>query len=340
MLIWPEDFTLPVFRCAFIGLLLLISPFSLADIYKWVDEHGKIHFSETAPENNAAEKMDEKLQETGNFVNYPEIPASASHSTMPTAGETPVSPAQPLQINIELIDYELSAATLASIRSNINAMYYAYQLWFGWPDKAQYPVNIKLFGRLKPFEDYQRLKNYTVINRSFYSGTPNREIIMTGVIESEALITLYHEVSHAILNMQQYNTSKWINEGLAEVFSNHKGIRNQLPVLSTDEKWVYILKQMLAKNSLQNISEYLSISNAQWKNTSRLEENSYYMIAWSIMYFMATHETGRDTLKALFAINQQQPLHNKNLIQQIDQRYPGGIKKLDADWRQWINTLP
>lgn len=41
-------------------LLVILSKLATAEIYKWVDENGKIHFSDTPPVNNNAEKIDEQ----------------------------------------------------------------------------------------------------------------------------------------------------------------------------------------------------------------------------------------------------------------------------------------
>ncbi len=319
--------------------LLLISPLGLADIYKWVDAEGKVHFSETAPEKNTSENMDAKLQETGNFLKYPDSKEPTDNIPDGEQGEAAISPAEPLQINIDLIDYTLSEETLETVHDTINAMYNAYQLWFGWTAQAQYPINIKLFGTVETFEQYQREKNYPMKNNSFYSRSPDREIILKGGMESKVLNSLYHEVSHAILHMQQAQSSKWLNEGLAEVFSNTDGIEDNLPLLPTDKKWVAILQHMLTTNSLQPVSEYLSIPDQQWKEASKYEKNNHYMIAWSIMYFMTTHQEGIDTMKALFAINAKQPLYGEELIHQLDVLYPGGINALDADWRTALSEL-
>lgn len=40
-------------RAAFLVLLLCLTPLSQAAIYRWVDESGKVHFSDKQPENNA-----------------------------------------------------------------------------------------------------------------------------------------------------------------------------------------------------------------------------------------------------------------------------------------------
>ncbi len=47
------------FRFTLLTTALAISPPLMADeIYKWVDENGKVHFSDTKPESEAVEKID------------------------------------------------------------------------------------------------------------------------------------------------------------------------------------------------------------------------------------------------------------------------------------------
>jgi glutaredoxin len=61
-------------------LLVILSMLATAEIYKWVDENGKIHFSDTPPVNNNAETLDEQklIARTSSYtsVSIDKIPPS------------------------------------------------------------------------------------------------------------------------------------------------------------------------------------------------------------------------------------------------------------------------
>lgn len=52
----------------FYGLILLIPTLTTAEIYKWVDEKGKVHFGERKPEGSEAKTVDLKPLNTGDSV--------------------------------------------------------------------------------------------------------------------------------------------------------------------------------------------------------------------------------------------------------------------------------
>ncbi len=295
-----------------------------------MDDKGRVHFSETKPDNEKTSDLSQEIENSGNFLNYPE-PVEIVTPSLET--QEPLS----IKVRIILVDYELSDSSKQTIRANIKAIYRAFQQWFGWPPQAQHPITVRIFGNIPAFEEYQMKKSGRVNYRDHYSSR-HREIVMKGtVFEDGTLNTLYHEASHAIMHMYQNGTSKWLNEGLAEVFADTRSVRHGLPNLGIDAQWVAVSKLMLQEGSLKSAGYYLSLPNSEWTSEGKRLERSYYMIAWTLMRFLTSNQQGRDTLKTLFQLNKTQSLHGKNLANSLGENYPGGITALDKNWRQWIN---
>lgn len=62
-------------------MCLLLSTASIAEVYKWVDENGKVRFSDKAPDDKPAESIGAKLEQTNIDSNSKNVTATFSGST-------------------------------------------------------------------------------------------------------------------------------------------------------------------------------------------------------------------------------------------------------------------
>jgi glutaredoxin len=62
---------------AWLLLVLLVSGASLADMYKWTDESGKVHYSDSPPPGKKAKKLDLKI----NSISGPPVVSSLGSSS-------------------------------------------------------------------------------------------------------------------------------------------------------------------------------------------------------------------------------------------------------------------
>lgn len=58
--------------------LFLFSPSAGAEIYKWVDSDGVVHYSSRAPQTEKSEDVTSRVKTKGNFVSEPALPPDAS----------------------------------------------------------------------------------------------------------------------------------------------------------------------------------------------------------------------------------------------------------------------
>ncbi len=305
-----------------------------AEIYQWTDDSGAMHFSEKKPENIIAEEISEALRDKINII---EADKKLNIESYKVPDRKKI---EKVIVKIELVDYQLSTELRKIIRSKVKLIYRAYVQWFGWDRKPSRPIKIKIFGRYADFEAYQQgQRGGHVTNRSHYSPSRN-EVVMLGTEFSDTTLkVLFHECSHAIFHMQMASGVKWINEGLAEVFEsvkpNGKGVK-----VGFDKAWAEIIKHQLREGSLRTFREYMNIPSSEWRTESARVERSYYIIAWSMMRFLVATEPGAEALAKVITTSKDRPLSKTGkLAENFDGYYPGGIGKLDADWKRWIGQL-
>jgi len=313
-------------------ILIALAHSAEAEIYKWVDERGRVHYGEEKPESATGEDISGELKALENNIQLDAMDLDLSSSS--SSSNTDVQ----ITVEIELFSYSLDKSTKKKIQKHVEKIYQMYVGWFGWPPEAPRPVVIKIFGKYSEFEQYQlSLDKTSVTNRSHYSGR-YREVVMLGTEFTGATLgVLYHEVSHAIMHMRFRGSPNWVNEGLAEVFEASTLSRGGLKI-GHQPAWKQIVKHKLDEGSLLHAKEYFAISNSQWSNESSNVERSYYMIGWSMMRFLIDSPEGIEVLnKVLEKTPQQKYWSKRNLATRIDEHYPGGLRKFDAHWRRWIS---
>ncbi|MBQ0799114.1 MAG: DUF1570 domain-containing protein [Porticoccaceae bacterium] len=289
-----------------------------------MDEEGVTHFSERNVADRKSEEISEKISKEGNFIEFGEF-EELGDTELPKLVEDRKEEKITVKIHIELIGYGMSKERLNLIGNQIRGMYTFYVESLGWDPVAPWPVKIKIFGDHHSFERYQAETSGSLpYYRSHYSHR-NREVLMHGTEFAEATMgVLFHEASHAIMAMRKYNVSPWISEGIAEVFESSTYTRGKMVFRKNDE-WTRKIQHKLREGSLEPAQNYFNYRD-KWSGEGRRAERRRYMIAWSLMRFLLSTPERINALKG-------------GLSGDFASHYPGGIKALDKDWRQWIRQL-
>jgi hypothetical protein len=331
---------------------LTLSSTSDAEIYKWTDERGHVHYGDKAPKDVGAVEVSEHLKEAATIYT-PAPPAPMSAPSRPDAkpmpefldGDLPVLHAEQaprgmsktVRVDIDLVDYKLSRADNNKIDQEIQLMYGWFVDQLGWDIYPRYPLKIRVFGSAAAFSAYAPSLEPWNAQRSHYNPS-TREIVMRGEpLTDDTIATLRHEASHAILGMQLQDLPFWINEGLAEVFRSSGALRGRLNV-TPDPEWVEMMKLKLRDGSLQPLDYYFKIPNSQWRMVRRREERSYYMISWAMMSFLLSTPNGKICLHGIM----RDARKSKSGFGALDEAFEincGESKRLDANWRMWVQSL-
>ena len=301
------------------------------------DKNGNPQYSDRKEKNQEAVDISERLKNVGNFLDVTD-PGKIDFFKAP---EQAISGRAKVDVRIKLYNYELSSKQRHAIQKHIEAIYDLYAKWFGWSEKPKRPISIRIFGNYEDFGNYQSEVGYRFpTNRSHYSRY-RREVVMIGTeFKTKTIRVLYHEASHAIMHMNMQRVPKWINEGLAEVFELLQTRSEKTFSIGYRRSYIGLIKHKLREGSLEPAASYMKISSQKWHDSSSRVENMYYKVAWSIMRYLVSNKTGQKTLRAVMNdIRTDNKWNESNLAELFNKHYPGGVKKLDRDWRSWIVKL-
>jgi len=186
------------------SLLMILANPSYAKIYKWVDEDGRIHFSDRKNHSVKQEVVNVK-------------PGSSNWSRF--------------DIKIETVDVELSDKENQQIVDGVNNVYEFFDRVMFFDMYRTVPVNILIFKDKTGYRKYLVSKNkgQWVASYGLYIPSEHQIVVYVQQNRSRTFKTIKHEVSHAVVDTIVPYSPAWLNEGLAE----------QMEMLERDEKSLY-----------------------------------------------------------------------------------------------------
>lgn len=289
---------------------MIVANSGSAKIYKWVDENGKVHFSD---------RQDHRVEQE--VVNV-----------RPTASDW-----SRFDIKVETVDVELSDEENQSIVDGVNNVYEFFDRVMSFDMYRTVPVNILIL------KDYTVYRNYLVRNdrglgvASYGLYIPSEHQIVVYMQEDRGLTfrTIKHEVSHAVVDTIVPYAPAWLNEGLAE----------QMEMLERDESGLYfephpvnrwVVAQALDQDRLTDIDEFLKLSSNKWRHSEMAGHGSLRAQSGEFVFFLLSKPTRRNFLVRL--------MHNFNRGDRTlsyylaDDNYLGGLTMLGSDWRRWLHA--
>jgi len=271
-----------------------------SQIYTWVDEDGKVHFSDNP---RSGEQYDAELTQ------YRDSEYAFKLKIKSTGGYYPLS-------------YKDNVT--AAIKK-VSEIYEFYLPSSGVPPVT---VNLTLANDQSGYQKLQR--QYAPAlgqSQGFYVTKLNLAAVWYRN-DKQALQTSIHESVH-VLNAGLFGLSpRWFNEGLAEYFSGMQmqGSAAKIP----SPPW----KQILSGTEL-NLTNLLMASTEQWTG-SELQRLLYAQSYALIQYLMSTSK-GKQLMKQLLAHLIETRCEVESELFTVLGQYPGGVKQLQSDWSEWIN---
>lgn len=286
----------------FFAFLLLAPQLSLSEIYQWTDEKGKIHYSDRNPGNNNS------------------LDVSAIYNVEDA-----------FTIDIEGREYRIPLKTKGIIRNSVIKMGEILSDKLGVEYKDGAHVNVIIFGDTKGYQAYGGKKQ----SGGYYSIKNKEAVIRKSNSVDKTLESVIHETSHLLLSFNYGNTPRWLDEGLAEYFEKMKLLFSSVEI-PPDHRWNNKLKSHLKAGNLVTISEYVTQTPNEWVLANDANDNLGYAYGWSLVFFLMSSEEGQNTLRQLFAGLKNNKKNKDYSAKSLDHSYPGGIKRLEKKWRNWI----
>ncbi|MBJ7275375.1 DUF4124 domain-containing protein [Marinobacter salarius] len=280
-----------------------------AKIYKWVDEDGKVHFSD---------REDHRVEQE--VVNVK--PGASKWSRF--------------DIKIKVVDVELSEEENQQIVDGVNNVYEFFDRVMSFDMYRTVPVNILMFKDKAEYRNYlvRRNKGLAVASYGLYIPSEHQIVVYVQENRSRTFETIKHEVSHAVVDTIVPYAPLWLNEGLAE----------QMEMLERDESGLYferhqenswVVAQAREQGRLTGISQFLKLSSYKWRHSELSGHGSLRAQSGQFLSFLLSKPTRRNFVVRL--------MHNFNRGDRtlayylVDDNYIGGVSMLDLDWRRWLH---
>jgi len=280
-----------------------------AKIYKWVDEDGKVHFSD---------REDHRVEQE--VVNVK--PGASKWSRF--------------DIKVKAVDVELSEEENQQIVDGVNNVYEFFDRVMSFDMYRTVPVNILMFKDKAEYRNYlvRRDKGLAVASYGLYIPSEHQIVVYVQENRSRTFETIKHEVSHAVVDTIVPYAPLWLNEGLAE----------QMEMLERDESGLYferhqenrwVVAQAREQGRLTGISQFLKLSSYKWRHSELSGHGSLRAQSGQFLSFLLSKPTRRNFVVRL--------MHNFNRGDRtlayylVDDNYIGGVSMLDLDWRRWLH---
>jgi hypothetical protein len=269
-------------------------------IYKWVDETGQTHMSDEQPEGIIASVMDLSMKKRD--FTYQIIPDGIS---VPT-------------------DFP------GQLAAGSKRIYDTWHFFLGEQKLRQSQITVLLIGGPDRFDAYHaKASPGSKPVNGFYSMSQNLAVVkFDSANQAQALRTTFHEISHLITASHLGPTPPWLTEGLSEYFETMQ-VKDQTGSIHPNETHIKLLK----KTPLPRLRDYLSIDRPEWHGANR---DRNYAIAWSLMNFLLQGAPGMYALQQVIQQAEANFCQPFSATDALDLAYPGGIPRLEQDWRQWL----
>lgn len=303
-------------------LLILCIFFSLltgtqatSEIYKWVDEKGKVHFSD--------QKMNTKKQET---VELNVVESQWSR----------------YDIDVETRNVLLTEEEHQRIRDDINAIYEFYDRVLFFDFYRTVPVSILVLENKDAYQHYLqselKLKRYSN-SLGLYLPKENEIVVYVQPEREHTFLTIKHETSHAIVDTITPYAPAWLNEGLAEQMETLEREGEALTIVPHPYNQPYVSK-LAQKHRLMSVEEFLKLPSADWRN--QLANGGGYLQAQSGQFVNFLLSTPPDRSFVVRLIHNFERGDRTLSYYLVDENYIGGIRTLQQNWYRWLkkDTYP
>ncbi|MGH1374632.1 MAG: DUF4124 domain-containing protein [Cellvibrionaceae bacterium] len=297
--------------CLAIFALAIYAP-SQAEIYRWVDQNGKVQFSDRKV-SGVKQKVVTLEKVESDWSRY--------------------------NISIDAIDVNITPKEIESIVDGVNNVYEFYDRVLYFDMYKTIPVSILILKDRDAYRNYliERNQSNLIDSYGLYFPKDNQIIVYVRKDREGTFRTIRHEVSHAVVDTIMPYAPAWINEGLAE----------QMETIKRNESGLYIephrinrlvMAQAVKKGDSTNISDFLKLPSREWRHSLTDGKKSLQAQAGQFIYFLLATPPNRSFVIRL--MHQFERGERKLSYYLVDDNYIGGVKTMEIMWDNWIEIQP
>jgi len=300
-------------QCVVICLVATFSGVAYSDIYRWVDEKGRVHFDDNA-----------RVVLQGN----------TKKSTKKEKVTLNISPStwQRFDITIRALDVQLTDQETLRIKSDVNNVYHFYDDVMFFDFYKTVPVSITLLVDKFAYQRYLKKElNVEVSNsRGVFFPKNNEIVVYMREDRNGTLETIKHETSHAIIASVAPNTPGWLNEGLAEQMEKIERKNGRLIILRHEEN----KKRLTHRTNMLPLREILDLHSSQWRKKN-VSGNAYLQAhSGELLYFLLSAPPRKSFV--LRILQEYKRGSRTRSLYLVRDNYIGDIGGMETSWEFWL----
>jgi hypothetical protein len=209
-------------------------------------------------------------------------------------------------------------------------MYDTWHFFLGEQQLRQSRIRLRMIGGPGRFDAYYaNVAVHPAQVSGFYTMHNNEAVVKFNAADPRRnLAVTFHEISHLITAAHLGPTPVWLTEGLAEYFETMQ-VKGQSGAIHPN--WDHIKRlQMTPPPTLRG---YLATDRTQWYG-AQIHRN--YAIAWSLVHFLLREAPAMYALRGVVKQARENFCKPFSAVSALEKAYPGGIARLEADWRKWL----
>ncbi|WP_157496761.1 DUF4124 domain-containing protein [Hahella ganghwensis] len=296
-------------RTLFKILILCSLPLSAsAEIYRWVDESGRVHFSDTS--QNKPGQIEVKLKTEKLYW-------------------------KKLEIDVDGKGGKLTESDTSRIQQDVNNVYRFYDQKLYFDIYKTVPVKVVVYSDFNSYNTFVRSKSNMEHGRT--SGMFFRRDNLIAIYLRENMEqfyrTLKHETSHAVVHILTDYLPSWLNEGLAENMETLISRDGELIIQHHSHNYKRVRMQF-EKGSLMGIREFLSLTSGDWQAEDRNSDYILHSQAGELTRMLLSSPSQRSFITQL--IHGFKRGSRVLTFALVEKEYIGGLSVMQTNWDNWV----
>ena len=239
-----------------------------------------------------------------------------------------------------LHQYVLPKANADKINLIVGDLLRRHEAAFNFTASPDLHVRIHIFGTFEGYRNFAMTnhtgfehENLSITNIAGYYSQRNNEVVTWRQRDPTYLANnILHECSHAIMHQQFHELPIWLDEGCAVYFSFPVYMRDAQDDLALRSRW-YVLRKWLGEGKLPELRRFLNLTPPEFRQE---DAQMTYPVSWSIFQLLMSTPENRRALNAMVVEFQRPGAQPADCVPMLNKYYPGGVAKMDKDWRGWI----
>jgi len=287
------------------------SSLTQGEIYKWVDEHGKVHFGDAKPNNKTQviEDFSAKYDHSRDFDVKVVVEKGVMAVDVKNRIIIVVKKIRSIlqkEFAVDLSDFNSLTLIIYKERDSVTAL-------FNQGRKTGGDRNVP----------------------AFYRPRDNTAHVWQNRNPERMIEVISHEVTHALMRHRYKRIPTWLGEGTAEYFEQMKlsGQAIKIPISAYQIKKV---KQKFESGTFIDLEQLTRLSQPVFY-AKQGEGDPMYGWSGALVFYLLSSESNRDVFRRLlFHLNDEGEV--STLAKDVFERYyPGGLTNLQRDFYRWLD---